>query len=164
MCDRVSLYRHKKNVNCKTFLIRNSFYRCFLLNFRKNERTHFTPLQTVMELLFVPKEHVNIVMIMIFYDNYNLCKEAHFIYIHKRKLQVFFKKFMNIKFPWEILLKENTGKAAVLERAGLFIMNYFPGILKFLSLSKHLRMAAYQKDKEKSSEWFPDICKALANE
>ena len=117
-----------------------------------------------MELLFVPKEHVNIVMIMIFYDNYNLCKEAHFIYIHKRKLQVFFKKFMNIKFPWEILLKENTGRAAVLERAGLFIMNYFSGILKFLSLSKHLRMAAYQKDKEKTPEWFPDICKALANE
>ena len=99
MCDRVSLYRHKKNVNCKTFLIRNSFYQCFLLNFRKNERNHFAPLQTVMELLLVPKEHVNIVMIMIFYDNYNLCKEARFIYTHKRKLQVFFKKFMNIKFP-----------------------------------------------------------------
>ena len=155
MCDRVSLYRHKKNVNCKTFLIRNSFYRCFLLNFRKNERTHFTPLQTVMELLFVPKEHVNIVMIMIFYDNYNLCKEAHFIYTHKRKLQVFFKKFMNIKFPWEILLKENTGKAAVLERAGLFIMNYFPGILKFLSLSKHLRMVLIKKIKKKVQNDFP---------
>ena len=155
MCDRVSLYRHKKNVNCKTFLIRNSFYQCFLLNFRKNERNHFAPLQTVMELLLVPKEHVNIVMIMIFYDNYNLCKEACFIHTHKRKLQVFFKKFMNIKFPWEILLKENTGKAAVLERAGLFIMNYFPGILKFLSLSKHLRMVLIKKIKKKVQNDFP---------
>ena len=69
------------------------------------------------------------------------------MYIHKEIGSLY-----GYKISLRSIVKENTGKAAVLESAGLLIMNSFPGILKFLSLSKHLRMAAYQKDKEKSSE------------
>ena len=50
------------------------------------------------------------------------------------------------------MLKENTEKATGFQGAGLFKNNSFPGILKFLSLFKHLWMAACQNAKEKRSE------------
>ena len=74
-------------------------------------------------------------------------RRAFHMYIHKEIGSLY-----GYKISLRSIVKENTGKAAVLERAGLLIMNSFPGNLKFLSLSKHLGMAAYQKDKENSSE------------
>ena len=57
---------------------------------------HFELLQNCYSL-----EYVNIVIITMFYNNYNLCKEA--LCTHEKKLQIFFKQFMNMKFLREIL-------------------------------------------------------------
>ena len=73
------------------------------------------------------------------------------MYTHKEIARLF-QEIYEYKISLRNIIKENTGKAEVLERAGLLMMNSFPGILKIFIFFKHLRMAAYQKDKEKSSE------------
>ena len=73
---------------------------------------------------------------MIFYDNYNLCKEALFICTHIKKLQRLFQEIYEYKIFLSNIVKENTGKAKVLERTG------FTGILKTFIFIKHLWVAA----------------------
>ena len=73
------------------------------------------------------------------------------MYTHKEIARLF-QEIYEYKISLRNIIKENTGKAEVLERAGLLMMNSFTGILKIFIFFKHLRMAAYQKDKEKRSE------------
>ena len=78
-------------------------------------------------------------------------RSALYMYTHKEIARLF-QEIYEYKISLRNIIKENTGKAEVLERAGLLMMNSFTGILKIFIFFKHLRMAAYQKDKEKSSE------------
>ena len=51
------------------------------------------------------------------------------MYTHKEIARLF-QEIYKYKISLRNIVKENTGKATVLERAGLLIMNSFPGILK----------------------------------
>ena len=56
------------------------------------------------------------------------------MYTHEEIARLF-QEIYEYKISLRNIVKENTGKVAILERAGLLIMNSFPGILNiFISI------------------------------
>ena len=64
-----------------------------------------------------------------FYDDYNLCKEAFHMDTHKEVAKLF-SAICEYEFWGGMIAKENTGKATGLQGACLLRMNSFFGFLK----------------------------------
>ena len=61
------------------------------------------------------------------------------MYTHKEIARLF-QEIYEYKISLRNIVKENTGKVAVLERAGLLIMNSFPGILNIFGYVVNVHM------------------------
>ena len=81
------------------------------------------------------------------------------MYTHKEMARLF-QEIYKYKFFLSNIVKQNSGKAKLLERTG------FTGILKIFNFIIHLWMAAQQKDKENPFDEndFLIFAKALVNE